>query len=65
MRFAKAFIFSIVCIFLMSSMGLAQMSGTYFINQNATGGDLYGSGGRYFNSFNSALYAMWADSISA
>jgi len=65
MRFAKVFILSALCIFLMSSMGLAQMSGTYFINQNATGGDLYGSGGRFFNSFNSALDALWADGISS
>ena len=55
MRFAKVLIFSILCIVLMSSMGLAQLSGTYFINQNASGADLYGNGGRYFPSFNDAL----------
>ena len=49
MRLVKMSIFSILCVLLITSAGFAQLSGTYFIDQNASGGSLLLSGAIIYN----------------
>ena len=53
----------IICFLSLNVYG--QLSGTYFIDQTATGTDLFLNGGRYFTAFNEVLDTLWSQGVSS
>jgi len=60
LRLLIGFIF---CIISVSTL-YAQLSGDYYIDQNASGSSLFSNGGSYFNSFNEVFDELWAQGVN-
>ena len=64
MKSAKIVFYSTLILIIWAVTAFGQLSDTYYIDQNASGGQLFANGGRYFNSFSESVDALYDEGVS-